>query len=247
MRLVKLKNISVLYDERTILQNVNLEVNSGDFIGVIGPNGGGKTTLVKTILKETKYSGEVEYSSVLERNGQRRIGYLPQIISIDRDFPISVTDVVLSGLQSSKKLFGKYSEKDKKYARELLHQTNIVHLSSQPIGKLSGGEFQRVMLCRALISDPELLILDEPNNFVDNKFEGELYAILKELNKRMAIMIVSHDIGTITTYIKSVVCVNSTVHYHNSNTITPAQLISYNCPIQLIYHGEVPHMVLPKH
>ena len=106
---------------------------------------------------------------------------------------------------------------------------------------------QRALLCRALISDPKLLILDEPTNFVDNKFEKELYEILASLNDRMAIVMVSHDLGTITSYVKSIVCVNRTVHRHNTNNITPEQLANYNCPIQLITHGDVPHTVLKRH
>lgn len=123
----------------------------------------------------------------------------------------------------------------------------IAPLSRKPIGAISGGEMQRALLCRALISDPKLLILDEPTNFVDNKFEKELYEILASLNDRMAIVMVSHDLGTITSYVKSIVCVNRTVHRHNTNNLTPEQLANYNCPIQLITHGDVPHTVLKRH
>jgi zinc transport system ATP-binding protein len=115
------------------------------------------------------------------------------------------------------------------------------------IGQLSGGQQQKVLLCRAIIANPELLILDEPNTYVDNKFEGELYEMLKELNERMAIVMVSHDIGTITSYVKSIACVNRSLHHHHSNRITETQLAAYDCPIQLITHGRVPHTVLEKH
>ena len=106
---------------------------------------------------------------------------------------------------------------------------------------------QRVFLCRSLISDPELIILDEPDTYVDNQFEKELYEELRELNARMAILLISHDVGTISTYIKSIACVNKQLHYHPSNIITEKQLASYNCPIQMITHGDVPHTVLGKH
>jgi zinc transport system ATP-binding protein len=115
------------------------------------------------------------------------------------------------------------------------------------IGELSGGQMQKVLLARAIVASPRLLILDEPNTFVDNKFEGELYEILVQLNKDMGIIIVSHDIGTISTYIKTIACVNRGLHYHKSNQISEEQLASYNCPIKLITHGEVPHTVLKKH
>ena len=112
---------------------------------------------------------------------------------------------------------------------------------------LSGGKIQRTLLCRALISDPKLLILDEPTNFVDNQFEKELYLQLKHFNEKMAIVMVFHDLGTISSYVRSIVCVNRRVHRHDSNIITAEQLHNYNCPIQIVSHGDVPHTVLAKH
>ena len=248
MSLISLKDVSVGYDDRQkVLDHVNLDILPNDFIGVIGPNGGGKTTLVKTILKALPYSGEVQYSPVIGSDGYRAIGYLPQVSDIDKSFPISVCDVVLSGLQARKRLFGRYSAADKAKALQLLDLCGIESIARRPIGELSGGQLQRTLLCRALISDPKVLILDEPANFVDNKFEKELYAILRQLNDRMAIIMVSHDLGTITSHVKSIVCVNRHVHRHNSNVITPEQLHNYDCPIQIVSHGTVPHTVLEEH
>lgn len=248
MSLISLKDVSVGYDDRQkVLDHVNLDILPNDFIGVIGPNGGGKTTLVKTILKALPYSGEVQYSPVIGSDGYRAIGYLPQVSDIDKSFPISVCEVVLSGLQARKRLFGRYSAADKTKALQLLDLCGIESIARRPIGELSGGQLQRTLLCRALISDPKVLILDEPANFVDNKFEKELYAILRQLNDRMAIIMVSHDLGTITSHVKSIVCVNRHVHRHNSNVITPEQLHNYDCPIQIVSHGTVPHTVLEEH
>ena len=248
MSLISLKDVSVGYDDRQkVLDHVNLDILPNDFIGVIGPNGGGKTTLVKTILKALPYSGEVQYSPVIGSDGYRAIGYLPQVSDIDKSFPISVCEVVLSGLQARKRLFGRYSAADKAKALQLLDLCGIESIARRPIGELSGGQLQRTLLCRALISDPKVLILDEPENFVDNKFEMELYAILRQLNDRMAIIMVSHDLGTITSHVKSIVCVNRHVHRHNSNVITPEQLHNYDCPIQIVSHGTVPHTVLEEH
>ena len=248
MSLISLKDVSVGYDDRQkVLDHVNLDILPNDFIGVIGPNGGGKTTLVKTILKALPYSGEVQYSPVIGSDGYRAIGYLPQVSDIDKSFPISVCEVVLSGLQARKRLFGRYSAADKAKALQLLDLCGIESIARRPIGELSGGQLQRTLLCRALISDPKVLILDEPANFVDNKFEKELYAILRQLNDRMAIIMVSHDLGTITSHVKSIVCVNRHVHRHNSNVITPEQLHNYDCPIQIVSHGMVPHTVLEEH
>jgi zinc transport system ATP-binding protein len=112
---------------------------------------------------------------------------------------------------------------------------------------LSGGELQRVYLGRALVGEPQLLLLDEPGNFIDSSFEQGFYDKLKELNNRMAIMMVSHDVGTISAYVKSFACVNRHLHYHDSGKITNDQLKGYGCPIQLIAHGDVPHTVLERH
>ena len=123
----------------------------------------------------------------------------------------------------------------------------IAELASRPIGEVSGGEMQRALLCRAIISEPKLLILDEPTNFVDNSFEREFYAMVQELSHNMAVMIVSHDLGTITSVVKSIVCVNRTAHRHDSNVLTEEQLRNYNCPIQIVSHGHIPHTVLEHH
>jgi zinc transport system ATP-binding protein len=123
----------------------------------------------------------------------------------------------------------------------------ITHLSGRNVGDLSGGQMQRVLLARAIVSDPGILILDEPNTFVDNSFEHDLYELLRILNQKMAILMVSHDVGTITSYVKTIACVNRNLHYHKSNIITQSQLEAYNCPIQLITHGNVPHTVLGDH
>ena len=155
--------------------------------------------------------------------------------------------MVLSGLQARKRLFGRYTAEDRQKADELLHTCRIEEIARKPIGTLSGGQIQRTLLCRALISDPKLLILDEPTNFVDNQFEKELYLLLKRFNEKMAIVMVSHDLGTISSYVRSIVCVNRRVHRHDSNIITAEQLHNYNCPIQIVSHGDVPHTVLAKH
>jgi zinc transport system ATP-binding protein len=243
-KLLELNNVSAGYDNNIVLADVNMQVFDRDFIGVIGPNGGGKTTLVKVILGLLKpMKGEITF----HENTHNFIGYLPQINRIDSKFPITVLDVVLSGLMSQNQMITGFNKLVKKRAEELLEQTGITHLRKRPIGELSGGQLQRVFLCRALIASPRLLILDEPSSYVDNKFENELYGILHELNKEMAIIMVSHDVGTITSYVKTIACVNRQLNYHQSNVITEEQLVDYNCPIQIISHGDVPHTVLEHH
>ena len=245
--IVSLKNVSVKYDETTALESVLLDIYPTDFLGIIGPNGGGKTTLVKAILGTLPYSGEVSYSPSLFEQGHRLIGYLPQQAEFDRSFPISVIEVVMSGLQAEKAALKRYTAADRKRAMELLEMAGIEAIADRQISEISGGQMQRALLCRAVILEPKLLILDEPTNFVDNKFENELYTLLHRLNERMAIVMVSHDLGTITSVVKSIVCVNRTVHRHDSNIITAEQLENYHCPIQIISHGHIPHTVLEHH
>ncbi len=246
MKLVSLHHVSVSYDKVPVLTDVDLDIRNDDFIGVIGPNGGGKTTLVKAILKAVPYSGEVIYAPEIENRGCRRIGYLPQISEIDKSFPISVREVVLSGLQARKRLFGRYTAEDRQKPTNCCTPAGSKRSPGNRSGLCPAGQIQRTLLCRALISDPELLILDEPTNFVDNQFEKELYLLLKRFNEKMAIVMVSHDLGTISSYVRSIVCVNRRVHRHDSNIITAEQLHNYNCPIQIVSHGDVPHTVLAK-
>ena len=247
MNLVTLQNVSVSYDGYEALQHADLDIAPDDFLGIIGPNGGGKTTLVRAILGTVPYSGRIVFAPQLFRGKERLIGYMPQLSDFDRAFPISVLEVVLSGLQGSRGFFARYTKADRNKALGLLAAAGIADTAHHPIGEVSGGQMQRALLCRAIVSEPKLLILDEPANFVDNRFEKELYRMLRELNDRMAIVMVSHDIGTITSVVKEIVCVNRRVHRHRSNAITEEQLRDYDCPIQLVSHGHVPHTVLEHH
>ena len=247
MKLVTLSYVGVAYDGYEALQHVDLEIDERDFLGIIGPNGGGKTSLVKAILGTIPYSGNIRMAPELFRGRERLIGYMPQITNFDRAFPISVHEVVLSGLQGRKGFRSRYSREDRNKAMDLIREVGIGEVACHPIGEISGGQMQRALLARAIISEPRLLILDEPTNFVDNRFEKELYTTLQRLNERMAIIVVSHDIGTITSVVKEIVCVNRHVHRHRSNILTQEQLRNYDCPIQIVSHGTVPHTVLEHH
>ena len=242
--IVELKDVNAGYEEKIILRGVNLTINDGDFIGIIGPNGGGKTTLLRVILGLlTPYSGKLIYNT----SEQNLFGYLPQNSQIDKKFPINVSEVVLSGLMSQKGILKSYNRADKAKANGLLDKYGLSSYKKSAIGDLSGGQLQRVLLCRAIISNPRILVLDEPTTYVDSGFEKELYSLLKELNKEMAIIMVSHDLGTICTHVKTIACVNRSLHYHNSNKITHEQLTAYQCPIELISHGRVAHRVVEIH
>lgn len=245
--IITLRNVGVNYEQSVALEDVNLDIFEDDFIGIIGPNGGGKTSLVKAIMGVVPHSGEIEFAPALRRKNHLKIGYMPQVSQFDTRFPISIEEVVLSGLQSEKGFFGRYTHADRQRATELLKQMGIDQIASRPIGEVSGGQLQRALLCRAIIAEPKLLILDEPTNFVDNNFEREFYALVKQLHERMAVMIVSHDVGTITSLVNAIICVNRHVHRHDSNILTEEQLLNYDCPIQVVSHGHIPHTVLEHH
>jgi zinc transport system ATP-binding protein len=244
--LLEMNSLTAGYDTGIVIEDIDFIVKENDFIGVIGPNGGGKTTLLKVILgliKPTK--GKIEFNSKLI-NGNS-IGYLPQISTGDINYPVTVTDVILSGMMIRKKIISRMSAVDKKRAREVIEELGLSGMEHSSLSELSGGQIQRVFLGRAIIGNPRLLLLDEPGNFVDSTFEKDFYGKLKELNSRMAILMVSHDIGIISSHVKSYACVNRRLHYHPSSEISNEQLLAYGCPIQLITHGAVPHTVLKSH
>lgn len=241
--LVKLEGVSTGYDTKAVLRNVSLDIFQNDFIGIIGPNGGGKTTLIKVILGLLPlFQGKITFP-----RGRLHTGYLPQASQIDKSFPITVKELVGSGLKAHNNWYPRLLPQQRNKVARIIEEAGLSALSKRPVGELSGGQLQKAFLCRALINDPELLILDEPNTFVDKHFEAELYRWLKELNEKMAILLVSHDIGTISPMVKSIACVNGDLHYHPSNQLSEEMLKVYNCPVDLIAHGPVPHRVLKKH
>jgi zinc transport system ATP-binding protein len=244
--LFKIDSLSAGYGTNLVLNDIELTVNQNDFIGVIGPNGGGKTTLLKVILGLIKpLKGSVDFNQSILR--QNRIGYLPQMSAGDNTFPVTVNDVILSGLMIQKGIVARMSANDRVRAKEVINELGLEGIGRSPLTELSGGQLQRVFLGRAIIGSPELLLLDEPDNFVDTTFENDFYEKLHQLNERMAILMVSHDVGTISSHVKTFACVNRKLHYHASPEITNEQLSEYDCPIQLVTHGRVPHTVLEKH
>lgn len=174
------------------------------------------------------------------------IGYLPQYNQIDKKFPITVYDVILSGLK--KKWWKSYSKADHEAVRSMLKRMGVENMADRPIGALSGGQIQRVLLGRAIISRPEMVILDEPNTYMDKQFESQLYYILEEINKECAVVLVSHDIGAVLQNVRSIACVNETLDYHPDTELPDGWLEEkLNCPIDLVGHGNMPHRVLKCH
>jgi zinc transport system ATP-binding protein len=241
--LVEIKNMDLAYQRQLVLSRVNLTVYEKDFIGIIGPNGGGKTSLIKAILGLVKPLN----GSITHTLNRADIGYLPQGSQVDESFPITVSEVIASGMEHGLKIGRGSARIRRSKVDQALERVGLERLGSRPIGELSGGELQRTMLARAIISAPRLLVLDEPDTHVDNQFETELYALLQELNNTITILLVSHDIGIISPYIKTIACVNRDLHYHPSNEINEEQLKVYNCPIEIIAHGPVPHRVIKEH
>lgn len=247
--LIQITNLSASYDGKTVLSHVNLTVYEQDFLGIIGPNGGGKTTLVKNILGlHYPDNGQIRFYQRGMEVAEINMGYLPQYNHIDRKFPISVFEVVLSGLSKQKSLFRRYSKEQYEQVRQTIAQMGLEGLEERAIGQLSGGQLQRAMLGRALVSNPEVIILDEPNTYIDKRFEAKLYELLEEINRERAIILVSHDIGTVLQNVKTIACVNETLDYH-PDTEVPAEWLEehFGCPIELLGHGNLPHRVLKCH
>ena len=208
--IISLHDVSVTYNGFTAIYDINLTVFQNDFIAIAGPNGGGKSSFVKAVAGIVPFSGSIDFhTGVSPSNGL--IGYLPQINNFDTSFPISVEEVVVSGLQSKHKIFGRISKKDRTAALSLLEETNIKHLAHKQISQLSGGEIQRTLLCRALISNPQLLILDEPANFVDDNFEKILYDLLRRLNNSMTIIMVSHELDMVSGLVNRIIHIDKTI------------------------------------
>lgn len=249
-KLIEIKNLTIGYEDKVILRDIDLDIFENDFLGIIGPNGGGKTTLLKAILGViTPFSGEIKFLDNGNKVDRLNIGYLPQINKIDKNFPISVHDVILSGLTLKKKLFSKYTNEQKNKAQDVAKKMGLADMLDRPIGTLSGGQLQRALLGRAIVDDPKVLVLDEPNSYVDKKFEKDFYQLLGEINKNTAIILVSHDVGTVISLVKNVACVNRCLHYHAGANISTEWLEkSYiSCPIEIVGHGDFPHRVLEKH
>jgi len=246
---ISAKNISVSYGKTQVLFQVDLQVKQGEYLGIIGPNGGGKTTLLKAILGIVPIAkGEIEVFGAKVREHGNLIGYVPQLSHANREFPISVVETVLTG-RTKKKIrpFYQYSKKDIEIAQQQLEFVGLKDYRNRQMEELSGGEFQKVLIARALAVEPKLLILDEPTASVDAKSREEIYEILDQLNHDKTIVMVTHDTMAIASSVKSIACLNHSLVYHGKPALTPEAVRDlYGCPIDLIAHG-IPHRVLGDH
>jgi len=239
--------VNYTVNNKPILTDINLSVTPDDFIAVIGPNGGGKTTLLKLILGIIKpTSGSIQLFSKAPKVGRVHVGYLSQQFLKNFSFPIHVIDVVMGGSLTPKKL-GWFSQKNREKALHHLSQVQLEDVADQPIQQLSGGQQQRVFLARSLMNDPKLLILDEPTCHVDSQSGVHFYELLQSLKPKMAIMMVTHDLSAVAKAAKTVACLNQTLSYHHSDSLSKDDISkAYCCHVDLISHGH-PHRVLSNH
>lgn len=246
---IEIKNLSAGYNDEIVLKDINLTVERDDFIGLIGPNGGGKTTLLKVILGLIPpKKGSVRVMGLSPDKGRRYIGYVPQFTFFDSDFPIRVHDVVRMGRLGPKHLFKPYSPRDDEVVNKCLDWVELSDLRNRSLSELSGGQRQRVYIARALASEPEILLLDEPTISVDMEARTHIYELLHNINlEGVTILLISHDLNVVSTYIKTIGCLNRTLYYHGEKQISPDMLKDgYSCPVDLIAHG-LPHRVLAEH
>jgi len=243
---IEVNDVGVKYGRQTVLKDVSFELEKGNFLGIIGPNGGGKTTLLKVLLGLVKPdNGTVKiFGKTVNKSGDI-VGYVPQRMNFDIQFPISVWEVVLMGRVGSLGLKPFFSKKDKKIASHSLELVDMLEYKDRQFSKLSGGQQQRVLIARALADRPKILLLDEPTASVDEQIRTNIYELLEELNREegITIVLVSHDIGVISSHVEKVACLNKYLIYHGDDELTPEMLEeSYGCPVDLIAHGH-PHRV----
>jgi zinc transport system ATP-binding protein len=251
---VEIRDVSFSYDGHEVLQGVDLDIRQGDFIAMIGPNGGGKTTLLKLILGLFKPDqGSIRVLGLPAEKASHHIGYVPQEVYGNRSFPITVIDVVLMGRLEPGRRLKRRPRQDRTEALEALERIDMASYAGRRIDELSGGQRQRVFIARAMVTKPKLLLLDEPTSSIDAKGQADFFKLLKEINEEVTILAVSHDLMAISTHVKSVACVNKRLHYHGKAEITGDMLeMMYpstpegSCPVELVAHG-LPHRVLKEH
>jgi zinc transport system ATP-binding protein len=246
---IHIDNLTVYYGDTPAVKNVCMDVNEGELLGIIGPNGGGKSTLLKAILGLISItSGKIQIFGQTSSKNRATIGYVPQFATMDRRFPISAFEVVLTGrIKPGLSPFMKFSKTDKEIAYEQLKRVGIERLANRQIKELSGGEFQRLLIARALTINPKLLLLDEPTASVDASSRDQIYHLLEDLNKEMTIVLVTHDLLAVSSRVRKLACLNGSLVYHGEPELNEHIINElYGCPVDLIAHG-VPHRVLKEH
>lgn len=246
--IISLRKIWAGYDLDTVLEDVSFDLFPRDYVGLIGPNGGGKTTLIKVILGLVPpRSGSVQVMGTDAAEGRKYIGYVPQLQISDKAFPINVWDVVSMGRIKPGFASLRLNAEDRQRVEEALRQTGMLALSKRSINEISGGQRQRIYIARALAAQPRILLLDEPTASVDPQASVQLYDLLAKLNEEISILLISHDMTAISAYVKTIGCINRRLVYHHDKSVSADMLqAGYECPVDLIAHG-VPHRVFPAH
>lgn len=237
--IIDIRNISFAYDSGPlVLEHIDLAVEEGEFLGLVGPNGGGKSTLLKLVLGLLQpSSGEIRVAGLPPHAARKTIGYVPQYARFGRDFPITVEETVLIGRLGATRLLGGYDAADREAARQAMAEAEVLDLRQRPLGTLSGGQLQRVLVARALAGEPRILILDEPTANIDLRVKTEIFDLFKALNARMTIVVVSHDIGFISSYVTRVACLNRTLLCHTPVPVGMEMIERlYGMPVQRIPH-----------
>ena len=228
--IVDIKNLFFTYNGLPVLHDVNLTIRKNDFVAIIGPNGGGKTSLLKLMLGLLQPDrGTIHVLGGDPKKSSHYIGYVPQNININPGFPITVLDIVLMGKLTPLGKKFRTTARDRREALKSLAQMGVDDFADCRIDKLSGGQRQRVFISRALITKPKLLLMDEPTASIDTKGQTDFYRLLKEINKDTTIVMVSHDLLVISQYMKSVACLNKRLHYHQESEIT-GKIMETMCP-----------------
>lgn len=235
---IELDRVSFAYQKRLILENVNLKVKHGEFACIVGPNGGGKTTLLKMMLGLVHPTdGRISVLGESPTKARKRIGYMPQYTHLDLQFPATVMDVVLMGRLHRGRFF--FSKEDRMKAMDAIVHVGLENEAQNGFHELSGGQRQRVLIARALCSEPDLLLLDEPMSNVDHQTEEHLLTILKDLNHNITILLVSHDLGFVSRHVKQVICVNRTVVTHPTSQINGAMIKDiYDRDLIMVRHDQ---------
>jgi zinc transport system ATP-binding protein len=235
---VSFRDVHFAYDGEPVIRDATVDVYTREFVSIVGPNGGGKSTLVKLLLGLLKPNrGTVQVLGASPAEARTRIGYMPQRAHLDPQFPATVMDVVLMGRLNLAPRIGPYRAVDRQAARDALARVELPDLESRPFSALSGGQRQRALIARALVADPELLVLDEPTANLDVQVEFKLYDLLKELNQDRTVILVSHDLGFVSRYVDSVICVNRGVEVHPTHDLDAQKIQDiYGAELRLVRH-----------
>ncbi len=240
-RVIEARNVTFSYNGISIIENANFSIDDRSFISIVGPNGGGKTTLLKLMLGLLKpLQGTIAVFGLSPVDARPMIGYMPQHVQFDPHFPVTVLDVVLMGRLGSGTIVGPYRKNDRAVCLDALRRLEMDDMQARPFAALSGGQRQRVLIARALASEPRLLVLDEPTANIDMAVETELFELLHALSESIAVVVVSHDLGFVSQYVQNVICVNRRVMVHPTSAVTGEMINAlYGSDVRMVRHNHV--------